>query len=468
MNKNIFISTTLPYCNGNMHVGAAFEFILGDVFNRYFKNNGYNTHFNIGLDQNGSKILAKAKELNIPVKDYVNSMSKIWLESINLLQIGYDNFYQTSSDEHSVKVKEIWNTLLKNKELYKKEYNGKYCLGCESFKLDKDLINNKCPEHPNIEIQEISEENYFLNLHKYKNNLLSWLNNNPLFDSDRNELIKYINDYGEISISRKKTDFTFGIEVPNDDSQIIFIWFEALCNYLIAADKWVGWENCYTIQLCGKDNNRFQSQIWQSILLHLNKKNTDKILIHGTILDDRGRKMSKTLGNVVDPVEQVSKYGVDAVRYYCTAGINTYTNSGWNEVDLVNLYNANICNDWGNLLSRVLHLVDTKCNGEVVLPDNDLQIETFLRDIETAWNNFQIKDALHQTNLLVKHVNKYLNDKEPWKLENPVQIISNVYSTLNIINDKYYPVFPSKYLEVKRAILNKKKEILFTKLVIPK
>ena len=309
MDKNIFITTTLPYCNGNMHVGAAFEFILADSINRFFKSIGKNTYLNIGLDQNGSKILAKSKEIGIPVKEYVANISNVWIESCKKLNIEYNNFYQTSTEEHAEKVKKIWDFFIKKGDIYQKEYTGKYCMGCESFKLDKDLVDNKCNDHPNTEIQIINEKNYFFNLGEYKNTILAWLNSKPIIPENKiNELLVFINDYSELSVSRRKTEYTYGIDVPNDKEQIIYCWFEALLNYCISADNWIGWNSCDIIQLYGVDNNRFQAQIFQCFLAALGYKNSDKMFIHGTILDDQGRKMSKTLGNVIDPISQLEKY----------------------------------------------------------------------------------------------------------------------------------------------------------------
>jgi len=468
MKDNLFITTTLPYCNGNMHVGAAFEFILADSINRFFKSIGKNTFLNIGLDQNGSKILAKSKELNIPVEEYIENITKIWIESCKKLNIDYDNFYQTSSEEHALKIKEIWKSHIKNCDISEKEYTGKYCVGCESFKLDKDLIDGKCKDHPNGIISEINEKNYFFNLAKYKNNLLKWLDTNPLIPQIHyKELINFINEYEEISVSRLKTDLTFGIDVPNDKNQVIYCWYEALMNYSISADNWVGWNNCNTIQLYGIDNNRFQAHIYQSFLLSMNYNNSKKMLIHGTILDKNGKKMSKSEGNVIDPIEQLEKWGLDAVRYYALAGLNTYDNSAWDEDKLISQFNSEICNDWGNLISRVLHLIDTKLNGSLIEPTEEYKdfVDRFENnEIESCWEDFRIKDGLQKTNELVKYANKYINDEKPWSLENPEQVLSNIFYLIDTVKQKYDWIFPHRKEEISEAFRNKKKVILFTKI----
>lgn len=468
MKNNLFITTTLPYCNGNMHVGAAFEFILADSINRFFKSIGKNTHLNIGLDQNGSKILAKSKELSIPVKEYVENITKIWIESCKKLNIDYDNFYQTSSKEHASKVQEIWNILLKNGDIYEKQYIGKYCIGCESFKLDKDLVDGKCKEHPTTVISEISEKNYFFNLSKYKFILEKWINNyQSLIPQTHNkELINFMNEYEEISISRLKTDLIFGIDVPNDEAQIIYIWMEALMNYIISADSWKGWNNCDIIQLCGVDNLRFQAQIFQCFLRSLDKKFTDTILVHGTILDKNGKKMSKSEGNVIDPIEQLEKYGLDSVRYYTLAGLNTTDNSSWDEEKLITKFNSEICNDWGNLVSRVLHLIDIKLNGE--LGDVETSFKNIVSEqenyIRKLWKELNINEALSKTNDLVKYANKYITTEKPWNSDNYKTTLSNLYYLIEIVASLYSFVFPNRN-DILEAIKNKKKAILFTKIV---
>lgn len=465
MTDNIFITTTLPYCNGQIHVGAAFEFILADAFNRWFRLNGKKSFLNIGLDQTGSKILAKSKELGIPVGDYIKSISYDWKKSCELLNIEYDNFYETHTDTHVEKVKEYWDIFLKKGDIYEKEYSGKYCVGCESFKLDKDLVDDKCKDHTTNEIQIVNETNFFFNLSKYKDTIIKWLETDPISESNKNELSTFLNEYNELSISRKKTEYTFDIEVPGREDQVIYVWFSALLNYIIASPDW---EKSTNIQLCGPDNLRFQAQIFQVFLSSLGKKNTNKLLVHGTILDKDGRKISKSVGNVIDPIDQVEKFGLDAVRYYALAGLSTYSNSSWNEAELKNLWNADIVNDWGNLISRVLHLTDIKCDGKSNwIPEDDFYkiVDRYRIDISTLWDEFKVKDAFKKTNELVKFANKYINDVKPWSSDNYEVELSNILVVLITVNDLYIPLFGIKKCnEISKIINAGKKEILFNRI----
>lgn len=468
MNK-IFITSTLPYANSyRPHIGHLFEFILTDSIARFYKSlySAENVFFNTGLDQNGSKILQKANELNLPINEFLEGVTVEWKKFCELFHIGYDNFYETSSKEHADNVINAWNFFVDNGNIYEKEYTGKYCMGCESFKLEKDLVEGKCQDHPTTEIESVSETNYFFDLSKYNFILSKWINNEkPLLPNNKyGELIGFINEYGEISVSRKKTSASLGIDVPNRDDQVIYVWCDALLNYVFACEKWNEWNDCEIIQTCGPDNLRFQGQIFQCFLKALDKKFTNKLLVHGTILDKNGKKMSKTLGNVIDPFDQLDKYGIDAVRYYTLAGLNTTDNSSWDEEKLVTQFNAEVCNDWGNLVSRVLHLVDIKCNGETINPDSSFEQFVIQSDNEIVdlWNKLLIKEALEKTNVLVKFANKYINDEKPWSNTNCLGVLSNLYFLLEKVAVRYEYVFPHRNdLE---EIKKKKKVILFSRI----
>jgi methionyl-tRNA synthetase len=463
-----FLTTTLPYVNSSPHIGHAFEFILADAISRYLKTKS-DVHFNIGLDEHGLKVWSKSQELGLTPEQHIQNLTTIWLDFCQKFQIKYDSFYKTSDKSHHDKVKILWNRFLERGDIYKKSYTGKYCLGCEAFKLDKELTDGKCQDHPTTELQNIQEENYFFRLTKYRGNLLNWLNTNPDFlqpSTKLEELKNIVINCDDISISRLKTNCPWGVDVPNDPNQIIYVWFDALLNYIFAAGYLTddfNWSN--VIQLCGPDNLRFQGLIFQAFLESEGIKKTDKLLVHGTILDKSGRKISKTLGNTIDPFEQLEKWGLDAVRYYSLVGLSTYSNSNWNEEDLKIIYNNDICSGWGNLLTRTLHLIDSK-SVNIVSPTNEFQtiVDNQSILIDSLWSEFRIKEALQKTTELVKIGNKYINDETPWSNSNFNQILSNLYYLVSIVNKFYEPVFPDKYLLTEEAIKNKKKIILFEKI----
>lgn len=454
--------------NSVPHIGHSFEFILTDAISRYLKTKS-DVHFNIGLDEHGLKVWSKSQELGFTPEQHIQNLTTIWLDFCHKFQINYDTFYKTSDKSHHEKVQIIWKRFLERGDIYKKSYTGKYCLGCESFKSDKELIDGKCSDHPTTKLKYVEEENYFFRLTKYRESLLNWLSTNPQFlqpSTKIEELKNIIISCEDISISRLKENCPWGVDVPNDPNQVVYVWFDALLSYIFSAgylsDGDFNWSN--VIQVCGPDNLRFQGLFFQAFLESEGIKKSNKLLVHGTILDKSGRKISKTLGNTIDPINQLEKWGLDAVRYYSLAGLSTYTNSNWNEDDLVTIFNNDICSGWGNLLTRTLHLIDTK-SVDIVQPTNEFKtiVDNQSIKIDTLWSEFKVKEALQKTTEFVKIGNKYLNDETPWSNLNYNQILSNLYYLIGIINRFYEPVFPDKYLSTEEAIKNKKKVILFQK-----
>lgn len=465
--KNIFFTTTLPYVNGSGHIGHSLEFFQADAFVRKFKELGHNVYFNLGLDEHGEKIKEKAQSLNLEPQTYCDNQATLWKAFFEKLNIDYDNFYRTTSEQHKQKVYEIWTKLYDRGLLYKKEYSGKYCSGCLSFKLDKDLIKGLCPEH-NIEPKIVSEENWFLKTEIFKETILKHIDTEEQFLYPKNkkeELKNQILSSEDWSVSRLKSSVDWAIEVPNDPNQTIYVWLEAVANYVIAAENTENfkWDKTTTFQICGPDNLRFQGHIFQTLLLALGHKNSDKLLVHGTVLDKEGKKMSKTVGNVVDPLQQIEKYGLEAVKYYTLCGLNTFDNSCWNEEDLVNLYNANLANNYGNLISRVLHLVELK---QVVLvePEKEFieEVDQFFNLSELHWSNYDISAALRSVNDAVSCGNKYINDKAPWNSSNYQQELSNLHWLLIKGTNALKCVFPQKCGEALYALnVSRKKVNLF-------
>lgn len=488
--KGKFITTTLPYANGKGHIGHAFEFILADALVRYFKFNGHEVLFNLGLDEHGLKIQQTAEKLGVSPKEYVDSLTVDWRGFLQKLSVNsWDSFYKTSDPEHLSKVQQFWEERVDAGDIYKKHYKGTYCVGCESYKLEKELIDGRCPDHPETGLKELEEENYFFKLTKYKLELQTWAAHAVDFiepTSKRTEFLNFIDNIQDISVSRLKKDVYWGTPVPNDDEHTVYVWFCALLNYIFAAGYFsdtpdafeVLWNNRDVVQICGPDNLKFQAVIFQGLLVSAGIKKSDKLLVHGTINDANGRKMSKTLGNVVDPIEQVEKYGVDAVRYYALAGLRTYGNSSWDENQLVELYNSHLADDFGNLISRVSHLAgkflkdyveDPNVILDYSLVEEDkfcslfnLQIEEVVRPL---WDSYKISEALDETNKLVKILNKKFGEEEPWKkgVEGWVTILE-VHYAIRKVCDLYLPVIPGKIQEAIKSIEECKKSILFPKL----
>ena len=476
-----YITTTLPYANSVPHIGHAFEFIIGDALARYFRGKlgDANVHFNIGLDEHGKKIHDASIAAGKPTLEYLDELNVSWKSFCSKFDIQYNSFYRTSNKKHYALVERFWNDCNKKGFIYKKQYQGNYCVGCESFKLEKDLVDGKCEDHPSTEIQSIEEENYFFTLSKFRKELSEWFETKADLRpyTKQEELKNIIEDIQDISISRKREVVPWGIMVPNDPTQTIYVWFEALLNYILIigyydekSDFKEYWKD--SVQIFGPDNLKFQGAIFQGLLSAAGVEHTGTLLCHGTILDKEGKKMSKTVGNVIDPIDQFNKYGVDAVRYYALAGLRTYGNSGWDEEQLVNIYNAHLADNYGNLLTRVVHLINLKSaeNDDFGWSDDDkINKELFKNHFDTVknlWDNYDISAALHKLNDILTQANKYITEKAPWKkdAQDVEVVLATLYWVLEEATLLYLPVIPNRGYQAINSLYSLRKEIVFPKI----
>lgn len=487
MENKFYLTSTLPYVNADPHIGHTLEFIQADVIVRYFRKKlgKENVWFNTGADEHGLKIYQKAIENNKTPQEYVDFYSDKWKEFCELFFISYDTFYRTSSKSHHKLAQEFWKKSSANGDIYKKKYEGLYCVGCEEFKTDKDLVSRKCPLH-NVEPIFVSEENYFFKLSKYREELLSWLDSDASVLEPKTkfeELRNWIKNMEHISISRVKEKLPWGIEVPGDPSQVMYVWFDALTNYINVflnsetpdndeklKEWWPG------VQIFGPDNLRFQGAIWQAMLSSAGLPHTKKLLCHGMILAVDGTKMSKSIGNVVSPFEQFEKYGAEAIRFYLISAINTFNDSPYKEDDLINNYNAHLANNYGNLLNRVIHL-SNKAEVEINnfdLVDKDFkdQVDSFRDEIDTLFESYQLQLAANKISELASFGNEYITINKPWEIKddsNKVQIVLNNLSyLLATVNDLYEPIIPSTTEKAKAALANREPIVLFPKLEVVK
>lgn len=481
MQKKFYITTTLPYVNADPHIGYALESVQADAIARYFKKKlgNENVFFNVGTDEHGQKIWDKAQEEGLSVQDFVDKYAQRYKDFCKLFFIEYDNFYRTSDNSHHKAAQKFWEKCEEKGDIYKKRYAGKYCVGCERFITEKELVDGKCPDH-GIVPEERDEENYFFKLTNYKEELLEWLENNPQVLKPRQkrvELKKIIEEIEDISISRLKKNLSWGIEVPNDPEQVLYVWFDALTNYVNVIgfgsneEKLNEWWPA--VQIFGPDNLRFQGVIWQGMLSSVGLKHTEKLLEHGMILGSDGRKMSKTLGNVVSPFEQEGKYGAEVVRFYLLVGISTFADSAYKEDDLVNLYNSRLANNFGNLLNRVIHLANSKDveinNEELVENDFKKKVDDFKKKVEVLYDDYEIALAGEKIDELADFGNKYITATEPWnkelKKENSEKILNNLSYLLKIVIDLYYPIIPIGCEKALAALEKRETIILFSKIL---
>ena len=481
-NKSFYITTTLPYINSDPHIGFAAEIIKADVIARYMTQRGSTVFFNTGTDEHGLKIYQKALEANMPIQEYCDMYSEKFRPLKEKLNLSYTNFIRTTEKNHQKAAQKFWLRCAANGDIYKKNYCVKYCVGCEMEKTDSDLVNGHCPLHPNAELEIIDEENYFFKFSKYQEKLLALYekNKNFVLPAHRLKEVKNFIESGlqDFSISRLKSKMPHGIEVPGDQTQVMYVWFDALVNY-ISCLGWPENENDEAgnykkywpgLQVCGKDNLRPQSAMWQAMLMSAGLPNTEQILVFG-FLTINGQKISKSAGNSVDPYELADKYGSDAVRYYLLSEMSPFEDGDYSEEKFQLRYNADLANGIGNLSARVSNLlekneiktdlkIDLKCQRFLEINE---KFELFMADykfnesLQIIWEKIRLCDVI-------------LSETTPWKLSDQNEIAKILIPLAqDILNISYLlePFIPNsaKIIQAQFSAVNiKKGEILFPRL----
>jgi len=415
--NKFYITTTLPYVNAAPHIGFALEIIEADVIARYQREIlQKEVVFNTGTDEHGQKIYEKAQELNIDPQEYCNLWADKFLNLKELLNLSFTNFIRTTDQKHIVAAQEFWHLCEQNGDIYKAQYKVKYCVGCELAKTESDIIDGYCPLHPNQELELREEENYFFRFSKYGEKLLALYENNPSFvkpNTRFNEVKAFVKaGLEDFSISRLKKNMPWGIPVPGDEEHVMYVWFDALVNYISTLDWpqnqkqfdsfWPG------VQLAGKDNLRQQAAMWQAMLLSAHLPNSKQILINGFIGVD-GQKMSKSLGNVISPNDMINRYGLDATRYLLIS-LGTFSEDSDVTFEKLNtFYNASLANGIGNLCSRVAKMAE-QINLSVENQHTEIPSE-----FNELMNNYKLSEALTYINTEVNNLDKFLAQNEPWK-----------------------------------------------------
>jgi methionyl-tRNA synthetase len=428
MSKNIYITTTLPYVNSDPHVGFAMEIIRADVLARYHTLIGNKVFFNTGTDEHGTKIWEKAEEEGKDVKKYVDFYAEQFRGLSDILNLSPDlTFIRTTDEKHVLAAQEFWKLVDKNGYIYKGKYEAKYCVGCELEKTDSELVDGRCPIHPDKDLELISEENYFFKFSDFTQPLLDYYEKNKNFVSPdfRFNEIKKFTERGleDFSISRKKEKMPWGVPVPGDEDQVMYVWFDALVNYISTLDWPNGenfktfWEEGLTIQIAGKDNLRQQSAMWQAMLMAANIKNTDKVIINGFLNGADGRKMSKSLGNVINPYDAVKELGTDGLRFYLTYNASSFEDSPISMEMIKESYNANLANGIGNLTNRIVKMAE---NYDVVvkLPEPEAvwkDKEHVGQEYHDAFKNFEPQKALEYLMNEVREMDTFIAREQPFK-----------------------------------------------------
>jgi methionyl-tRNA synthetase len=469
MGKSFYITTTLPYVNASPHLGHALEFVRADVIARYKKMLGFDVFFNTGTDEHGQKIWNAAIKENVRVEDYVaiNAQKfKDLLKEINILEEAH--FIRTTDPRHIAGAQKLWQIVFQKGFIYKANYKTKYCVGCELEKTDSELVDNKCPEHPNLDIIEINEENYFFKFSAFQKKLLNLYSSRPDFvlpESRMKEIISFVSQgLRDFSISRLKKKMPWGVPVPGDDNHVMYVWFDALANYITTLG-WPDnlsqfkkfWVNDTPTQYCGQDNLRQQAAMWQAILMAAGLPNSYQIVINGFVTGAGGIKMSKTLGNIIDPRELIAHYGTDAFRYYVLRHIHPWDGSPVSDESFFEAYNGNLVNGLGNVVSRVLMMAEKYLLKPVdILPDNlprewHKNLESFRIDLACDFIWKQIAD-----------LDKSINKDEAFKvakkdIEKARKLIIQYVRELSTIAKMLEPILPQTSAEIQKHIaLNKK------------
>ena len=479
---NFYITTSIAYANAAPHIGFAMEICQADVLARYHRMKGDDVFLLSGTDENGSKIKKTALENKMEPQKFVNENSAKFQLLLDTLNISNNDFIRTTDKKrHWPAAQKLWKKLVEAGDIYKSNYEGYYCVGCEAYLTEKDLVDGKCPNHQKAP-EKIKEENYFFKLSKYSKQIQEKIESRELEvlpKARKNEILNVIKSgLRDISFSRPKKVLDWGVPVPNDDSQTMYVWCDALTNYISA----LGYGNsplergrgCVKfwpadIHIIGKDILRFHVAIWPAMLLSANLPLPKKIFVHGFITSG-GQKMSKSLGNVIDPFEVINKYGVDALRYYLLKEIPSGGDGNFSFERFEEIYQADLANGIGNLTARIITL-GTKIEkwnspfrkegwGDFVIGDLKTNIESTWLNYEKLLNKFKLNEALEIAKKLISACDEYIEQNKPWQLEGEKkeEIIYNLLESLRHIAWMIYPFMPETSMKIFEQLFADEKE----------
>lgn len=477
MSKTIYITTSIPYVNAAPHLGHAQEFVLADALARYHRLMGDDARLLSGTDDFALKNVLKAEEAGEDIKTYVTRHADAFESLLKKLNVSNDDFIRTSTDpRHVIGAQKLWSSF-RPEDVERKTYKGLYCVGCEEFKLEKDLVDGKCPEHPNVELEKIEEENYFFKLGNYQTQLEELIESGKLQiipETRKNEVLSFIRSgLHDLSISRSVARARgWGVPVPGDDSQVMYVWVDALSNYINALGYakddehfkkyWSGGEVTHAI---GKGITRFHAVYWPAFLLSAGIKTPEKIFVHGYYTVD-GQKMSKSLGNTVDPAAIIDEYGADAFRYFVLREASVFEDSDFTAERFREAYNANLVNGLGNLVARIMKLAEDNLGQPIERPEP----VAFPKEYTDAIESLEFNRAMDFVWGKIQALDERITKEEPYKLvksdpEAGKRIIAELAVELYWIGRMLYPFLPDANEKIKKTILeNKKPENLFPRL----
>ena len=499
--KKFYISTPIYYPSANFHIGHCYTTVIADAIARYKRLAGYDVYFQTGTDEHGQKIENKAKEAGVTPKEYVDEIIANAKDLWSSLGISYDYFIRTTDEDHVRRVQEIFEKLYEQDDIYKGEYSGLYCTPCESFWTESQLIDGKCPDCGR-DVHLIKEEAYFFRLSKYADRLLEFYDENPNFllpISGKNEMINNFIKPGLQDLCVSRTSFDWGIPVPFDKKHVVYVWLDALTNYItslgypeILDDKFKKYWPC-DLHLVGKEIVRFHAIIWPCILMALDLPLPKQVFGHGWLVINGG-KISKSLGNYKDPREYIEKYGVDAVRYFALREVPFGSDGNFSEEALVTRTNGDLVNVLGNLVNRTVAMSNKYFKGKIrnvnsYDEDNDYVscINSLKDKYMVKMDKYEVNEALILIFDVLRRSNKYVDETTPWilfkegKLERLESVLYNLLEAVRVCSILLQPFIPSscekifKQLGVSDAFFSSidnksdfsvnKQEVLFQRIV---
>ena len=433
-NKRYYITTAIDYPNAPPHIGHALEKVAADVVARYHRLQGYDTYFSIGLDENSQHVVKAAQEHQVDLVNWTNRMDQAFRLAWSRLNISNDRWIRTTEPEHFQASQEMFRRAQQRGDIYKSIYSGWYCPNGNNFYTSEELVEGRCPDHPSIEPEWLEEENYFFALSKYSDRLLAHINEHPDFivpANRRAEVLGMIRQgLRDFAVSRQVRPgaVPWGVPVPGDEQQVIYVWFDALTNYLTAVGfphDTATFEHYWPADahVIGKDITRFHCLYWPAMLLSAGLPLPRQVAVHGFITLE-GQRISKSAGNIIDPVELVDTYGADAVRYYLLRNLSFASDGDFSRAAFIRHYNDELANELGNLLNRVVTMISRYRGGAIPLPGTTSELEEDLQwaasetrtRAEAALERWEIGGALNIIWSFVRRTNQYIERSEPWRI----------------------------------------------------